>query len=60
MKGASSPRSSALREPPDYTHPSADLPLRPEVGTQAQEIAVKVIDDRRNELLVVRKLNEGK
>lgn len=98
-KRSPSPRASARKETGSYTHPEADLALRPEIaqaffsrtgaweslkkalkgdydqivwdhlaGTVSapftpgaqREIAVKVIDDRGNELLVVRKLEEGK
>ena len=56
-----------------YTHPEAQSLLRPDVGTQAQfpkpsaafeagehgPIAVKVIHDQGNELLVVKNLSEA-
>ena len=29
-------KSPALREAANYTHPQADMPLRPEIGTQPQ------------------------
>jgi hypothetical protein len=56
------PRPRKSNAPPkdaeSCRHPDADLPARPEIGAQAHFI--KVIDPRGNELLAVKKLEEGK
>jgi hypothetical protein len=64
------PRKSSM--PPknveSYQHPDSDLAARPEIGAQAhfknvgmhKQIALKVIDPRGNELLVVKKMEETK
>jgi len=66
--------SQPRKLPESYSHPEANSPRCPDVGTQGQfskakrtlsapfeagdhrQVAVKVIDDRGNELLVVKPL----
>jgi len=66
--------NSAPEKAQAYQQPDSNLPARPEIGAQAhfkkamsapfpaeehRQIAVTVIDPRENELMVVKKLEEG-
>ena len=59
-------RSKSGKTAKAYDHKEQEAVLRPDIGIQAQfvagehkQIAVKVIDDRPNELLLVKKLSSA-
>jgi len=54
-------RAAKTKTTETYQHPEADLPMRPQVGTQAQfKKKKRPVDQRGNELLVVKSLKEAK